>query len=166
MSKKQTLRKITVPPEVLRKLTSPPGKYDTLWRHLSDDGTMVDIYKIEFSEELKRQIFEVGLKQLRAAEKGGKQPKVRIGIALAIAWGLHHYPNMSSRELWIRLMRFGELEPLRIKEDGARYDIYGTDDERIAEVRIGEDGETDDRVKYLRFRAFQTYFSRLKKVCK
>jgi len=166
MAKKQSPQKTTIPPTLARKLITPPGKYDTVMWRLSDDGKMVDIYKIDFSKELKRQIFEVGLKQLRAAEKGGKQPKVRTGIALAIAWGLHSYPDTSSRGLWNRLARFVEMEPLRIKADGVKYEIYGTDDKRLAEVRTGEDEETDDRCKYLKFRAFQTYFSRLKKLRK
>lgn len=153
MAKKRSPRNNLPPPglsEALRQFNQ--GKYNIYNCRLSGDGEMVDIYK---DDALEERAIKVGLKSFVAGEKGGKQPKRRTGIEAAIREAQKKTPGISASALWNKLLRYGELKPLSI----GGYSIYGGDDNN----ELVQIDDRSDSARYIRFRTFKDYFSRLKK---
>jgi|GEM_PF-5344957 len=124
--------------------------------HMGELAKMATTWKMKFRwEEKVLKHGNLG----KGGSKGGKHEKRRLGIEQAIRDRLAK-PPLSARALWDQLIRYTEEEPLHVGD----YAISGIDaDKWIEDQKLLQDGGPSDSAKYLKFRAFKNYVSRLKK---
>lgn len=131
---------------------------DILMTEEKIEGEGVEVWAVPPKEY--DRLAEIGLRVSVLGGEGGRHPKKRIGIELAIRGRLAKAPGLSARALWDQFMRYSEVAPLHAGE----YVIYGINaDMEVNNQELAQDGGSNDKVQYLKFRAFKDYVSRVKK---
>lgn len=150
-SARSALRKTHLPEKARRWYESQLHRYTWEFAEVSTTAKM----KFRWEEKV--------LKHRRLGEggsKGGGHEKRRLGIEQAIRGRLTKSPGLSARALWDQLMRYREEAPLHVED----YEIYGIDvDKDPDDQKLVQFGVPTGEAKYLKFRSFKDYVSRLKK---